>query len=295
MNEYLMGIALSLSALTVTAAQARSPANLIPNPGFEKGLSGWQTAGGAEFAADQTVRHAGKSSARITVAPANKLEFQSISCTVPVKPGEAYRGRLWVRCAEPTDAGGAYGALEFLDGEKRVGIVHTDLPSNRLSPNSWQPLEAWAVVPERATSLRILCVFNSHGSAWFDDVELTRVENAPDPDRTSVKLTLRPDLSRLVSQAGLAAQAPESFPENKSQKTDQYVSLDALRFLMPYRADRKITASQELTSLAQARGSLPEQCTPACSGGRSLPRVSTLCLLVPLRQTLCSSNFSSDR
>jgi len=186
------------------------PSNLISNPGFEQGLTGWKTKPEAIFAADTQIKRTGKASARITVPDGTKLEYQDISFEVPATPGETVSAAFWMRCDTPTDGSGPYGALEFLNGDQRVGISHTDIPNvlgaHNLTAGVWNRLETVAIVPADATSMRLVCVMNAHGTAWYDDTEILRVGSAPVTDSTSAILTLKPNHIITDNWQGFGAQ-----------------------------------------------------------------------------------------
>lgn len=184
--------------------------NLISNPGFEQDLSGWKTKSEAIFTTDTQIKRTGKASARITVPADTKLEYQQISYEVPATPGETISASFWMRCDAPTDASGPYGALEFLNGERRVGISHTAIPNYNGGCNIpvgvWNRMEAVAIVPDGATSMRLDCVMHSHGTVWFDDTEMLRVGGSPIPDNKYVKLDLKPDKIITDNWQGFGAQ-----------------------------------------------------------------------------------------
>lgn len=195
MNELSFAIAFALAATFAFAAMAsaESSKNLLPNPGFEHGLSSWEAGGGVHFTVDNEVRIGGQSSARVAVPESGKSLFHTMYCSLPVRPGEVVRGRWHVRCSERPQLNGPYGVLEFWSADQKIGDVHSEIAGARLQPNTWMELGAYLTVPDGATSVRFVCAFQGQGSAWFDDVELTRIETAPGRDHTSVKLTLHPD------------------------------------------------------------------------------------------------------
>jgi alpha-galactosidase len=196
-------LALSLSAET-------QPKNLITNPGFEQGLASWKTKPEAVFSTDTEIKRTGKVSAKITVPDGIKLEYQQISYVVPVTPGETMSVGFWMRCDSPTDAVGPYGAIEFLNGDQRVFVKETAMPNDfgqqNIPPGKWCRLEAFAVVPEEATSMKLSCIMHSHGTAWFDDAEILRIGDAPSEDFASVTLTLKPKQIITDNWQGFGAQ-----------------------------------------------------------------------------------------
>lgn len=151
---------------------------------FEEGLAGWVQEGQAEFAADKDQHHGGEQSARITITQATKTQYQQLQHQVK---GLAARDRVtasgWVRTRGVSDGNGAYLALEFLGADgQRVDIAHSNV-SRASGKDGWDRLTLEAVVPQAATSARLLLVLHSHGTAWFDDVEVVMAEKLVDwPD-----------------------------------------------------------------------------------------------------------------
>lgn len=188
-RRVLLGSVLAACAALGGAAMAEEQTALLGNPGFEEGLEGWVQRGPAEFTADAAVTHGGKQSARITIAPEVEPQYQWISVVLPVKPGEEHHLSFWARTGVLTDGGGAYGVLEYLDGERRVGIEHT---RHTTVPEEWQCLTTCGTVPPEANRMRVALLLHAHGSAWFDDVKLGRGLFPMPDDGGPVELTLRP-------------------------------------------------------------------------------------------------------
>jgi alpha-galactosidase len=186
------------------------PKNLITNPGFEQGLTGWKNKPEAIYTTDTQIKRTGNASGKITVPDTAKLEYQQISFEVAAKPGETISAAFWMRCDSQTDGSGPYGALEFLHGDERVGITHTAIPNygggHNIPPGVWSRLEAVGIVPSGATSMRLVCVMDSHGTAWFDDTEIMRISGAPISDSKRVKLTLKPSQIITDNWQGFGAQ-----------------------------------------------------------------------------------------
>ena len=202
--------ALLTGILSLSVVAASKPKNLISNPGFEQDMTGWKTKTGAVYTADTLIKRSGKASAKITVPDDAKLEYQQISFEVPAVPGETISIRFWMRCDTPTDGSGPYGALEFMNGDRRVGITHTSIPNDagghNIPPGVWNRLEATAITPPDATSMRLVCVMNSHGSAWFDDAEILRISAAPAQAKSRVNLVLKPKQVITDNWQGFGAQ-----------------------------------------------------------------------------------------
>jgi len=121
--------------------------------------------------------HQGEFSVLLLRAPAAGLEWRTTwRRAVRVEPGETLHATAWVETRAAT--GATCLALEFYDGAYR--------PLRRVSSEpvagdtTWRQLSVVAPAPERAAWLRLMLHSrDNHGAAWFDDVELTRVDNAP--------------------------------------------------------------------------------------------------------------------
>lgn len=150
---------------------------ILLHSGFEEGLAGWAQEAQAEFAADKDEHHGGGQSARLTVAPAVKTQYQQLQGEVKgAAPGDRLAASAWVRTRGVTDGAGAYIALEFLGaGGQRVDIAHSKVSRNS-GKDGWDRLAAEAIVPKAAVRTRLVLVFHAHGTAWFDDAEAVMAE-----------------------------------------------------------------------------------------------------------------------
>ena len=167
----------SFAQSTRAATEAAGAGPVLLRSGFEEGLAGWTTEANADYAVDKDQHHGGGQSARITNAPAAKIQFQQLQHVVT---GAAYRDRLtasaWVRTRGVADGAGAYMAMEFLGaGGQRVDIAHSKV-SRTSGKDGWERLSLEAVVPKAAASTRLVLVFHAHGTAWFDDAEVAMAE-----------------------------------------------------------------------------------------------------------------------
>ncbi|MBC7289317.1 MAG: carbohydrate binding domain-containing protein [Armatimonadetes bacterium] len=190
---------------SLAAADQGARANLLPNPGFEDGLSGWHQRGPAEFAADTEVKFSGRASARITVPEGTKPWYQALYFELAgISEGEQYHAEARVRTRGTTRAS-AYMALEFLDAaSQRVSIYHSEI-SEGTGRDRWDLLWVDAMVPDTAKVLRLLLVLNENATAWFDDVRLERVDRPAPPSR-DLTATLRPEAVISRGWLGFGAQ-----------------------------------------------------------------------------------------
>jgi hypothetical protein len=152
--------------------------NLVRNPGFEEparsnGLPGggwwlYQGQGETEARVDQSVAHAGKTSARLHSSASSKCVL--VSAPFAVAPGDEVRFEAWVRGDElPPRAGHTYAGLAFRQSENQV-FSHADFRV-RLVNGAWTLVSGVAKVPEGATTGEVhLGYTNAPGTLWFDDV-----------------------------------------------------------------------------------------------------------------------------
>lgn len=184
MNKLIFAFTMAVVCSSASNARPAAPTNLVPNPGFEQGLDGWATSGKGEFAADSQVKHGGGRSARITVPPDANLEFQQIAWSMPAKPGEHYSASFWLRTEGLKDGAGAYGAIEFFRGGDRLVYFQSQMTRTL----SWQPMPIEAVAPGGTDRMRVVLICHAHGTAWFDDVTISR----PQPQPLNVSFALQP-------------------------------------------------------------------------------------------------------
>ncbi len=144
--------------------------------GGEDGLKGWRERGPAEFATDPAERHGGRQAARITVRPGAELHYQQLQFDVDARPGDEYRVAVWVRTRGAADGTGAYAALEYLDDrEQRTGIDHSQVGLTN-GRDGWEQLTIHGAAPKGTTRARFALILHAHGTAWFDDAEIVRVD-----------------------------------------------------------------------------------------------------------------------
>ncbi|WP_184576018.1 chitinase [Streptomyces zagrosensis] len=177
------------SALTATAlvaigggsAQAAAEPNLVQNPGFETGISGWTCSGGSGSAAASPV-HGGAAALKATPAGSDHAKC---SQTVSVKPNSAYKLSAWVQ-----------GGYVYLGAS---GTGTTDVSTWSPAATDWKQLNTSFNTGPSTTSVTVY----THG--WYgqpayhaDDLTLT----GPGGDIPGDEVPATP--------AGLAPSAPTS-------------------------------------------------------------------------------------
>ena len=166
-------IALAL-ALFATGAWAQKRPNLVPNPGFEEGLSGWSAWGAqkAEVGTYKTAPASGKLCARI---PAGD---NAVYCYVAVRGGHAYRIAGKYRLGE--NSAGAPVSLNYVKpggGNGSAGSVTlTLLPGREADTNGWMSFEQVVVVPKEAAGAQFVLGSGGEGLGWYDDLGIEEVQ-----------------------------------------------------------------------------------------------------------------------
>lgn len=175
-----------LAATSPSLAQAelltvlipRRETRLVTNPGFEDGLHGWKPRTLPEVIAnhvvDHEVRHSGTASARID------RSGYYYSPQVAVKPGTRLTARWWAKSSTPTGASSLFyywrGATSFA----RAG-------GPAANADEWRQYEFSDVVPEGTERVCLALQFVGDGQCWYDDVEITSDEEAPETTPATVR------------------------------------------------------------------------------------------------------------
>lgn len=116
----------------------------------------------------------GRHSLKLMWTPAAGLEWhQSWPCCTYVRPGEYYAASAWVKLYAAT--GQTQVLLAFYDEQTRPVAEIASAPLAGTA--DFQRLRVAAAVPEGAVRARvILRSYRNEGAAWFDEIELTRVD-----------------------------------------------------------------------------------------------------------------------
>jgi hypothetical protein len=141
------------------------PGNLVLNPGFEEGETGWRLANGQRL--DTALAHSGKASVRLEV-PGPEPASSSMEVFVPVKPNTRYRAGLWVR-REQVGVCGAY-VSERDDQNKLTGTQTQYGAAIPKEEGIWLPV-TWDFTTQPATTRLSLRadIYRSTGTLWVDD------------------------------------------------------------------------------------------------------------------------------
>jgi len=156
--------------------------------------SGWYnwTSGGGTFLWDSAVRHTGGHSLKVTntANTQNSTWFQSIDT---VTPGASYDFSYWMKTDGVAQTGfegqGAAAVIQFKDAAGNV-IYSTGEIDAKKDTHDWSYNNISVTAPVDAVSAAIqLRIFSSAGTAWFDDVSVTKAGEKLIPAKTSPVVT----------------------------------------------------------------------------------------------------------
>jgi hypothetical protein len=173
-------MAFRLWLLFLLFAGVVAKANLITNPGME-GASGnrlpdhWDTVVigiQPQFATDSFIKHAGRSSIRISATDITRAYVRSEA--IEVAPGEMIQASAWVRCERvPAKPGHVILIGEFSQGDESGRVVEKFDTANP-AKSGWQKVSGEIAVPANVTQMRLLLGFSyDKGTVWFDDAEVS--------------------------------------------------------------------------------------------------------------------------
>lgn len=167
-------------AISRGARQDSGAKTVVLREGFDK-PTGWDRgaiSGPVEgtFEVDPEVRRKSNPSFRITVPAATVPRMQFIRHLVDnsVSPRDVYRATAWVRTNGAKENLGAFICLRFAGNDDKVMGMAFSKAIKDNETNAWEQLEVEAITPVGAQKLFVFLHLNSRGSAWFDEVEITR-------------------------------------------------------------------------------------------------------------------------
>jgi hypothetical protein len=195
---------LAFLIITLTAgAQAQTPQSTpvaLSNPGFEEGAAGWNLPPNAAIVTDQAF--SGTRSARLTVSDP-MVDPVYITRQVPVVGGGQYLVRCRVKTQGVTRKPGRMSSVgaglivEWADPQGKwyaSGSYATGLYGD----NDWLVREATSLrAPEQAGFAVIFLALRGAGTAWFDDVEVFRVDRVLSPTAPASGSSLHANRPRL--------------------------------------------------------------------------------------------------
>lgn len=214
-----IAIVLAIATLLSAGFAAAQPVNLCPNPGAEEGqgdtpAGGWYVeAGQVTWAGDQV--HSGTHSFKVV----NTDPKQTVGWVSPMIPVPAGGGTLifsfWARYENVSGENGAYATFYHTDEQgKRIGQSGgIGLGGNGPTPASmdWRQFTTVANLTPEVKGVRVnMRLYQSTGTAWFDDVVVFHYQQGPLEKPAAVRRGLRlkgPDALAIVSAEGADEQA----------------------------------------------------------------------------------------
>ncbi|MCE0496841.1 MAG: heparinase II/III family protein [Methylacidiphilales bacterium] len=224
-----------LLALTCVAIQGAAADSLVPNGGFEDGITGWGIFIPAEsqdkncrFDVVSTDPHSGVNCVRLQ---SDDYARFSIGCSlIPVQPGEHYHVSVWVRAdpaaqVSPKTPGfvirlflgqgnaDAEGGHFFIGPGNRVARNTPADPVSAAFPTTWTQIQAVVEIPPGVDSMGPgLFAWRTKGAIYADDFSIEKVDAS-----TAVTPLVQP--SSGPSTAPAPASAGETAPITVSDDT----------------------------------------------------------------------------
>jgi hypothetical protein len=168
-STHLLALVLACSAAPWSHAQEASSGrkNMLTNPSFEDGQTGWETSGKGTVTLDATEKRGGKAALRIENAVGGDTFAKQ---TIAVKPQTRYRLSGYIKtknavaknAAATLSLAGGYEKTESIQGNKSWGKVSFEFDSGGASEIKVGPrLGHW--------------YSEAMGTAWFDDLSLVEL------------------------------------------------------------------------------------------------------------------------
>lgn len=170
-------IALTLSSL------AQGAENMIRNPGFEDGMQDWNVAfggEGTENAIDETIARSGERSF-FASSEGLGLRVGAVQNVRVSEPGR-YRISAYFRAEDIVRNQEGHGVLirvQFQDETNALVRGNLHIVGDLSTEGEWTPIGQEFDVPEGTHHLRIeFFLWYATGRVWWDDIVLTRVDDA---------------------------------------------------------------------------------------------------------------------
>lgn len=137
--------------------------NLLANPGFEEGPSGWKGVPWQAWTqADEAVAHAGRRSVRFQDTRSAPW-YPIVSQAVKTAPG-LHKLQGWAKTQGVTTQ----------NGGARIGIDRVATSAVLGGTADWTALQAMGIVPGDSVNVSLQSYLKADGSFWYDDLELRR-------------------------------------------------------------------------------------------------------------------------
>ncbi len=160
--------------------------NLLPNPSFEEDADGdgvpdgWSY--GKYWAWDRTVAHTGRASLRVSVpGTEDRITGELHAPRYPAKPGEHWVFSFWAKTKNSAGQWQSHMYILQLDENGRWAAPQIPIPT-RKGTNDWFSVRrAFVVAPGTKYVSFYANIYQGHGTCWYDDVSLKRIDPAPKP------------------------------------------------------------------------------------------------------------------
>lgn len=201
------GLSFALTA-TAWASSDNAVDQLLPNPGFEQGFTGWLVSenNASMSAVIPQAAYEGKLGLRVT--DIDTVNGSSVESTpLPAVPGHRYLVRFKVRSLDRSNSCGVYVRFRNTSGKFLPNAANTSVPSQP-SP-AWDQVELDAPAPPDAAevSLWIHSYGSTTGSWDLDDFSLVDL-NATDSGPSAPKKTAAPPSGESASAIPPLPQPP---------------------------------------------------------------------------------------
>jgi len=170
---FLISAVVGIICCAASAASAQN--NLLINPGFESGDTGWQNAwsrdpGMATAAVDQITRHSGDASLKVVSTDWRDWSVGQ-KAKVSVRAGEIYTLRGWLKSESVQTA--QLSVVTYDSTGKTLdwmaGLVETS------GSHDWQHIASRIVIPAGCVMIQYRLTGYGKGTVWIDDAELIKV------------------------------------------------------------------------------------------------------------------------
>jgi len=147
--------------------------NLVLNPGFENGVTGWSLyTNGPSFVTtqvDNTVSHTGNNSMRIKVNHDTAAQTGVVFQPFVLKKGGHYLFDCFIKTDSVVNGGADQYLILYLNGQRLYGESGTILTGT----NNWQEVNFRFYMPQGSDTIQLMVALGAtNGTAWFDDVSL---------------------------------------------------------------------------------------------------------------------------
>lgn len=172
----LIGVVLTASAIAASPVLPSDRGkNLLTNPGFEAGISGWQSIGDSQaITIDDKVWHRGGHSLRLLGKDAQCSQGveQTITFDKPLQHPLRVSGWSKALGAAVEQNYDVYLDVHYDDGTPLWGQIAEFAPGT----HDWQYSETIFDVAKPVKSIEVFVLFRrAKGTVWFDDIEVTPV------------------------------------------------------------------------------------------------------------------------